>query len=225
MESSKMSSKYQSETLEAYQDTDRARAYKQQTKQLTWARFVTSRELRVVQTMLSDCGIEDREVVLDAPCGTGIIGPLFGRERVRVVALDIALEMMELAREEYDVDRFSGFVRGDMTALPFRERTFVGAFVLGFLHRIPELLQEQIIVDLVRVVDRFLIITYSVDNKFQRLKRRVLQLIWGRQYTAPVPRSLTDITSSLKAQGLTVIKCRWVFPVLSSSVVILAHRK
>lgn len=219
-----MSSRYQSETREAYQDIDRARAYKHQTKQLTWARFVTSRELRVVRAMLAECCIEDREVVLDAPCGTGITGPLFGRARVRVVALDIALEMMALAREEYHVDHFSGFVRGDMTALPFRERTFAGACVLGFLHRIPELLQEQILGDLVRVIDRFLIITYSVDNKFQRLKRRVLQFIWGRQYTAPVPRSLTDITSSLKAQGLTVIKRQWVFPVLSSSVVILVYR-
>ena len=217
-------STYDSETRTAYQDARRAKAYKHQTWRFTWARFVTARELELVRTMLAECGVADSKPVLDAPCGTGIAGPLLGRAGVRVVALDIALQMMALAREEYRGDRFSGFIRADMTALPFPERAFSGALVLGFLHRVPESLQESILHDLVRVVDRYVIVTFSVDNRFQRLKRRVLQRLRGRRYTAPVPRALADIRSSLEAQGLSVRKCRWVLPVLSSSIVISAER-
>ena len=219
-----MSRRYDSETRAAYQDARRAKAYMYQTRRLTWARFVTSRELELVRTMLAECAVGDREPVLDAPCGTGIAGPLLGRAGVRVVALDLALEMMALARKEYRVDRFSGFVRADMTALPFAARAFAGALVLGFLHRVPESLQESMLRDLVRVVDRYVILTFSVDNRFQRLKRSVLQRIRGREYTAPFPRTLADIRSSLEAQGLSVRRCRWVLPVLSSSVVISAER-
>jgi hypothetical protein len=132
--------------------------------------------------------------------------------------------MMALAREDYRVDRLFGFGRADMKALPFSARAFTGALVLGFMHRVPDSLQEAVLRDLVRVVDRYLILTFSVDNRFQRFKRSVLQRIHGRRYTAPVPRTLADIRLSLEAQGLSVRRCRSVFPALSSSVVILAER-
>ena len=104
-----MSSKYDNETRAGYQDAQRARAYKYRTQRITWARFTTARELELVQAMLAEYVVEDGEAVLDAPCGTGIAGPLLGQAGVRVVALDIALEMMALARGEYRADDFSGF--------------------------------------------------------------------------------------------------------------------
>jgi len=219
-----MSTIYESETREAYQSAHRAEEYKHQTRRLTWARIVTSRELGLVRTMLDECRHRDDDMVLDAPCGTGIAGSLLRDSGVSVVALDIALEMMALARDDYREDRLHGFVRADMTALPFSSRAFAGALVLGFFHRVPNPVQEMVLRDLVRVVDRYLILTFSVDNRIQRLKRGVLQRLRGRGYTAPVPKTLDDIRASLGAQGLVLRKCKWVLPVLSSSVVIWAER-
>jgi ubiquinone/menaquinone biosynthesis C-methylase UbiE len=219
-----MKSRYERETRAAYQDTQRAEEYQQQTRRLTWARLATWRELGQVRRMLAECRLGSGDLVLDAPCGTGIAGQLLGQSGVSVVALDIAMEMMALAREDYRVDRLCGFVRADMKALPFPARAFTGALVLGFMHRVPDSLQNAVLRDLVRVVDRYLILTFSVDNRFQRFKRSVLQRMHGRRYTAPVPRTLADIRLSLEAQGLSVRRCRSVLPALSSSVVILAER-
>jgi ubiquinone/menaquinone biosynthesis C-methylase UbiE len=215
---------YESDTRAAYQDSARAASYRDQTRRLTWARVATARELRLVAKMIEDCGGADPGRILDAPCGTGVAGPLLARLGQRATALDVSSEMMSLARAEYPEGSLNGFVRGDMTALPFLDRSFTGAIVLGFMHRLPVDVGELSIQELTRVVDRYLVLTFSVDTQFQRLKKMVLRLLRGPAYIAPAPRALREIRSSLEAAGLAVRQCESVLPGLSSAVVVLAER-
>jgi ubiquinone/menaquinone biosynthesis C-methylase UbiE len=74
--------------------------------------------------------------VLDAGCGGGTpaLAALAGDGEPRAVGLDFSGEQLRLAREAVPV---AGLVRGDMTALPFRDRSFDAVTALHSLIHVP----------------------------------------------------------------------------------------
>jgi len=61
---------------------------------------------------------------LDLACGTGDIAFALAARGARVTGLDITHRMVQLARAKPQASRVSGFVTGDMMALPFADAAF-----------------------------------------------------------------------------------------------------
>ena len=61
---------------------------------------------------------------LDLACGTGDIAFALAARGARVTGLDITHRMVQLARAKPQASRVSGFVTGDMMALPFVDAAF-----------------------------------------------------------------------------------------------------
>jgi len=75
-------------------------------------------------------------VVLDIPCGTGILAELLRGRGFRVVGADISPAMLEVAREH---EGFAGVVRADLEVPPWRPGTFDAVVCSRFLmHLSPE---------------------------------------------------------------------------------------
>src|SRR6185295_7584198 len=69
-------------------------------------------------------------LVLDLPCGTGILHDRLRARGLRVVAADLSPTMLAVARARGEAE---GYVRADARHLPFREQRFDAALCTRFL--------------------------------------------------------------------------------------------
>lgn len=217
---------YETETRSAYQSVARAAAYKRhQTREWSWARFATWREQRAVVKALRRYDWSERECVLDVPCGTGILSGALWRFPFRVVAADIAVEMMALGRSDYHGPTFRGFVQFDITRLPVRRQGCAAAIVLGFMHRVPSSVRQQALAELASVVSRVLIVSYSEDDVWQRSKRRLLRLLRPSYRPAPCVASSVEAEREVQNAGFVVRRRCHVVPLLSSDVLLVLEKR
>lgn len=85
--------------------------------------------------------------VLDAACGTGLVGETLAALDYRLVGCDLSPEMLRAARQ---TEAYGSLDKADLTALPYPDGTFAGFICIGAFgpgHAPPEALDE-----LVRVV-------------------------------------------------------------------------
>lgn len=220
-----MDNHYHSQTRHAYQDDQEAKRYKEQHQgRLGWARLTMKRELDNVVAGLRHFGVGEADFVLDLPCGTGVAGPVFDDVPSRVLALDISMEMMGLARREYRPERLAGFVQSDITGVPLPDAFAKGAVVLGFLHRVPDDIKRATLAELHRVCGAFVLASFSIDSPLQRLKKRLLSLFRDDHRPAPAPISLEEIRRLAEEAGFRVVKVARVVPLLSSEVMVWMAR-
>src|SRR5207247_57572 len=74
--------------------------------------------------------VDSRRLVLDVPCGTGIIGGYLAARGFRIVGADISPAMLEVARER---DHALGLLRADLEAAPWRPGSFDAVVCARFL--------------------------------------------------------------------------------------------
>jgi SAM-dependent methyltransferase len=216
---------YEEETRSAYQNEDRAASYKRhQTREWSWARLATWREHKIVAKALSNYTWTERDVFLDAPCGTGVLARVLRRFPFRVVAADIAVEMMALGGGDYGKATFRGFVRSDITSLPIKRNSCAGAVVLGFMHRAPAPIRQRVLSELASTVSRLVIVSYSEDDVWQRCKRRLLRLLQPGYLPAPLAVSVAEAGRELHDAGFTVRRRLRVIPLLSSTVILIGEK-
>src|SRR5438093_1515941 len=79
-------------------------------------------------------GLAPGALVLDAPCGTGILGPFLARRGLRVIGADISPAMLAVARER---DGAVGHVRADLELPPLRPRSVDAVVCTRFLMHLP----------------------------------------------------------------------------------------
>lgn len=216
---------YEQQTREAYRSGARATAYRErQTREWSWARIATRREQAVIRAILRAAGLPRNAWVLDVPCGTGILGPTLRGLACRVVAADIAIEMMALARAEYAGSTLRGFLQTDLLKLPFRAEAIDCVVVLGFMHRVPREVRRRALEELAAISRGLLIVSCSVDSPVQRLKERLLRALKPGYAPAPHKAPLADILADCEAAGLRLDGLRRPVPVLSSEVVLLLRK-
>lgn len=216
---------YETDTLNAYCSKQRAAEYKRyHTKDWSWARFSTWREQRRLARELSRYSWSASDRLLDIPCGTGILGKLLHSFPFRIVASDISPEMMDLARGEYPADRLIDCVQADITNTGFSRGSFACIVVLGFLHRVPLDIKRATLREISALANRVVIITCSVDNPLQRLKKKILAIIRREISPAPCPAPLRDIVAECDAAGFKVIRSFMVVPFLSSEAMFVLER-
>ena len=169
-----MTQDYKSETRHAYQGA-KVDSYLRHTSGLRWARFTMWRELRVVRQAFLHFGIPDGECILDAPCGTGIAATVL-KEHAHI-GVDISREMMARLPTSYTAPPSVGFVQADLTQLPLADGAVCGAIVLGFMHRVPSEIRVESLREVHRVSKRFAAISFTVDDRLQRLKRKFVKFL------------------------------------------------
>jgi SAM-dependent methyltransferase len=208
---------YEHATREAYRSPERAASYKRyHTEAWSWARAATWLEQRAIRRLLAYRAWQSGEVILDIPCGTGILGATLRTLPVHVVASDISPAMMALARGEYPEERFRGFVQADITAVPFADARFDGVLALGFLHRVPAHVRRGALAEIRRVCHRLALVSFSLTSPVQRLKQRTLRSIRARHVPAPCAIARAQAELEIRAAGFHILRRVSVAPLLSA---------
>lgn len=216
---------YEKETRLAFRDLHKARAYKSfQTGKRSWGRFTSWREQQFVKKVLMLCSLTRNSRILDVPCGTGIMAPVVQQFPGTVIAADISREMMDLARQDYQIPGFKGFIQVDITQAPFKKEFFSCIITLGLMHRVPENIRKKILRELIHLSNKFLVISYSLDSPFQRLKKRLLRKISSSYKSAPSPVTLKTILNELISNGLVIKKQIYIMPFFSSGIVLFLEK-
>jgi len=109
-------------------------------------RFILPGVSRDMAAVMKERGIKS---VLDVACGTGYTACALNRRGFGVTGVDLSPAMLSTASQKAGG---CSFVRGDGTALPFREKSFDGAVISLALHEISPPLREKVWREMKRVV-------------------------------------------------------------------------
>lgn len=211
---------YERDTRLGY-DHERAARYKrQQTSDLCWMRLTTWRERKLVAKCLTLCLLNADDRILDVPCGTGVMGVVFAECRSRVVAADVSKDMMRLAAGEYDGGRFAGFVQADILTPCFRGGSFSCVVTVGLMHRLPQGIRGRALKSIKSLSSRYVVVSFSIDDWFQRMKRRILHVVRRSYHAPPSLIAYSTLVSELRAEGFAIRKSFRVVPFLSSEIVL-----
>ena len=83
----------------------------------------------------------DRQILLDAGCGTGIYTLALANQVHRVEAIDLNRSMLAVARSKMDSTAENGrigFTQGSITRLPFKTESVDGVIMNQVLHHLPD---------------------------------------------------------------------------------------
>ncbi len=216
---------YEQDTKNAYRNEEKAKAYLEQyTTGTKWARFTMWRQRALIETILNQCDLAASDRVLDMPCGTGLISKILFNNPAIVIESDISLEMMRLARRESGEDGPRRLVQADITATPVAKESFACVVVLALMHRLPENLRRDVLLEVASLSSRFVIISYSVENRPQRMKQQILKTLRPSHIPAPSSVPLTDILRELASHGFKMLSVSHIAYFLSAKVVFLLEK-
>ena len=216
---------YESDTRDAYQNETKANAYKNQyIKGFKWARFTMWKQKIIINNYLNSCELDSNDSLLDIPCGAGYIGGILSKYSCSIVASDISIEMMNLAENEYSMKNFNGFIQSDITNTPFQSNEFKCVVVLALMHRLPKDIRAQVLSEVFRVTNKYVIISYSIESLLQKIKWKLISVIHRKYLPAPASISLKVIIDELNSRGFTILKKKRIINFLSAKVVFLVEK-
>jgi len=162
--------------------------------------------------------------VLDVPCGTGRFHDLFASRGWRYCGADAASAMLTVAREKCGT---SNWIAGDLTRLPFADRSFDLALCIRLMHLVrDERLREAFLAELARVSRIGVIVDYRQDQAL-RVWLGNARAKLGLRAKRPGALPLEHIRREVESSGLAVrefVPVRRV-PYLSDKIVVVAlHR-
>jgi SAM-dependent methyltransferase len=176
---------YEHRTRRRYQDDAWARRYHAKftggsayrgSRVKRWrSRFVADRERATLRGML----VPYRpRVVVDVPCGTGKMAPVFADLGATVVSVDISPQMIAIARDVYRTIGFDDveFVTSDVESLAsvLDGRPVDVACCVRLMHRVPHDVRKRILEQLALSAPRT-VVSYRIDSRSERLLTRVLR--------------------------------------------------
>src|SRR3972149_629120 len=126
-------------------------------------RLRNRRKLDAVQKAIAaarDLGWEIKSVV-DIPCGTGRVFPLFLNNEITFTGADLSGEMMTVAKKRFGQSGLmQGMVRCDAEFLPFKNKSIDSVVSIRFMFHIPESVRHNILREMTRISKGCLIIDY-----------------------------------------------------------------
>ncbi len=126
-------------------------------------------EARLLRRALE--GVE-RTPVLDAPCGEGRMISLLREMGFEPYGLDFSPSMLRLA---------GGGIRARLQALPFRDRAFPLLLCHRFLHHLPPEGQDLVLLEMARVAERRILLSFFHPWSVHGLRRRLLCAVTGKK--------------------------------------------
>lgn len=149
------------------------------------------------------------EFVLDAGCGSlAFTAKTYIRHLARpTVLLDQSIRMLRIAKSR--IIRLNGsvpsnmvFVQGDVSSLPFKDRSMGTVIALNLLHAVPEAGTRPMLFELRRVMSARGSITFTTLVKNNRLSDGYIDRL-GKM-GALMPRSLAQLLSIFEKSGMPV---------------------
>jgi SAM-dependent methyltransferase len=156
-------------------------------------------------------------VVLDAPCGTGILTGFLRARGLRVIGADISPAMLGVARERGGT---VGHVRADLEAPPWRPASFAAVVSSRFLMHLPPAIRPRVLAGLAALAHGPLVATVChpyTAKSFGRALRRALGLSAKRS-----PRlTRAELAREAARAGLVLERIVPVLPLLSEVWVVV----
>jgi uncharacterized protein YbaR (Trm112 family) len=158
-----------------YQDLERARRYNEEYRERPTKRWSTNREYALLQELLGSQPHSD--ILLDLPSGGGRLSGQLARHTELLVEADIGFGQLLYGREQHGG---GGDDRVWMTAsafhIPLRDQSVDGVVCCRLCHHLPTVAErERLVAELLRVAQRFVIMTFfdhhSVKNLLRRARR------------------------------------------------------
>lgn len=158
-------------------------------------------------------------VVLDAPCGTGILADFLRGRGFQVVGADISPAMLDVARERGPV---VGHVRADLERPPLRPGSVDAVVSTRFLMHLPPEIRPRVLGALAGLARGPLVATVCHPYTLKSFGRAVRRGLGGRAKTSP-RLTRRALEAEVAAAGLRLERVIPVMPLLSEVWVIVVH--
>jgi SAM-dependent methyltransferase len=185
--------------------------------------LVRSLNLRLLHRALARglADVHGRRLVLDVPCGTGIIGTHLARRGFEVVGADISPAMLGVAAGRH---RRAALVRADLEAPPWRPRSFDAVVCVRFLMHLPAAARPRVLRTLAGLTHGPLVVTVCHPYTVKSLGRAVRRRLGGSAKRSP-RLTRRELAAEVDAAGLVLERVIPVMPFLSEVwVVVLRNR-
>jgi SAM-dependent methyltransferase len=179
--------------------------------------------LRLLERALARAlaGVGSRALVLDVPCGTGILGPFLAARGLRVVGADISPAMLAVARGR---NHALGHVRADLEAPPCRPRAFDAVVCARFLMHVPAESRPRVLATLAGLTRGPLIATVCHPYTVKTLGRSVRRWL-GRTVKRSPRLTRRALAAEVEAAGLRLDRVIAVLPFLSEVWVVVIRKR
>ncbi|HLK11691.1 MAG TPA: class I SAM-dependent methyltransferase [Candidatus Binatia bacterium] len=200
-----------------YQTLD-ARRYERR----RYGSLVRRLNLRLLERALGRAlgGVAPGGVVLDAPCGTGILTGFLRARGLRVVGADISPAMLAVARERGGT---VGHVRADLEAPPWRGGGFAAVISSRFLMHLPSAIRPRVLAGLASLARGPLVATVCHPYTAKSLGRALRRAVGLRAKQSP-RLTRAELADEVARAGLVLERVVPVLPLLSEVwVVVIRH--
>ncbi len=164
-------------------------------------------------------GVRRGGVVLDAPCGTGILAGFLRRLGFRVVGADISPAMLEVARGRGPV---VGHLRTDLERPALRAQSVDAVVSTRFLMHLPDVLRPRVLATLADVTRGPVVATVCHPYTVKTFGRTVRGML-GRTVKRSPRLTRRALEREVAAAGLRLERVIPVMPILSEVWVIVVH--
>ena len=164
-------------------------------------------------------GVRAGGVVLDAPCGTGVLADFLRGLGFRVLGADISPAMLDVARERGPV---VGHVRADLERAPLRPGCVDAVVSTRFLMHLPATLRPRMLRALATLARGPVVATVCHPYTFKSFGRAVRRAL-GRKAKRSARITRRELEAEVAAAGLQLDRVIPVMPILSEVWVIVVH--
>ncbi|MBI3621713.1 MAG: methyltransferase domain-containing protein [Nitrospirae bacterium] len=204
--------------INRYRSTHGAEAYADKYNQ-TWMRRLSNwREHQIVARALAACGRGGR--VLNMPSGAGRFGELLKSQGFSVVGCDISLPMLEETGARWPWP----LVEGSAFALPFKDRTFDGLFIMRLMHHINDSNERLTLFrEAARLTRNWVLITYADYHTPKNLIRET-RARWIKDRKPKITLTREQLEREVRSCGLRLERIYTVSPLFTPLALALLRK-
>jgi len=160
-------------------------------------------------------------LVLDVPCGTGILGGFLAARGFRVVGADISPAMLGVAGGR---PHAIGHVRADLELPPWRAGSFAAVVCARFLMHVPPASRPRLLGTLAELAHGPLVATVCHPWTLKSLGRAARRMVGAHAKRSP-RLTRTELAAEVDAAGLSLERVIPVLPILSETWVVVMRKQ